>query len=85
MRNENTTLIREELSNNLRQADHMSKGVEDVNSLGTSDDGEESSIAEDENVQIITEILSAVHPPKVSRRISFDSNRLLIMYFQKQL
>lgn len=63
LKNENTSLIREELSNNLRQADM--KTVEDMNSLGTSDDGEESSIAEDENIQIITEILSAVQPPKV--------------------
>lgn len=63
LRNENTSLIREEVSNNLRQTE--AKVVDDMNSLGTSEDGEESSIADDENIQIITEILSAVHPPKV--------------------
>lgn len=71
MRTENTALIREELSNNLRQVDV--KTVEDMNSLGTSEDGEESSIADDENIQIITEILSAVHPPKVRKQFQYFS------------
>lgn len=63
MRNEKSALIREEIANNLRQTDV--KAVDDMNSLGTSEDGEESSIADDESSQIIAEILSAVQPPKV--------------------
>lgn len=54
---------RKELVNGLKRTAVKEKGM---NSVGTSEDGEESSVAdEDDTFQIITDILSSVQAPKV--------------------
>lgn len=63
---QNTPLLspRKDLVNGLQRSNIKDKGM---NSVGTSEDGEESSSVQDEEdyVQIITEMLSSVQPPKV--------------------
>ncbi|KAJ8961083.1 hypothetical protein NQ318_008759 [Aromia moschata] len=57
-------LPRKELINGLKRATIKDKGM---NSVGTSEDGEESSVPDEEDsFQIITDILSSVQAPKVS-------------------
>ncbi|XP_072388765.1 fibronectin type-III domain-containing protein 3A isoform X2 [Diabrotica undecimpunctata] len=55
---------RKELVNGLKRAGLKDKGM---NSVGTSEDGEESSVPDEEDsIQIATDILSSVQAPKVS-------------------
>lgn len=63
-------LPRKELINGLKKSTVKEKGM---NSVGTSEDGEESSIPDEEDsFQIITDILSSVQAPKVNiRSINF--------------
>lgn len=51
-----------------------------MNSVGTSEDGEESSSVQDEedSVQIITDMLSSVQAPKVERTVLYTSFMLFI-------
>ncbi|XP_018563239.1 fibronectin type-III domain-containing protein 3A isoform X4 [Anoplophora glabripennis] len=59
-----TLLPRKELVNGLKRSGIKEKGM---NSVGTSEDGEESSVPDEEDsFQIITDILSSVQAPKVS-------------------
>lgn len=58
-----TLLPRKELVNGLKRTNVKEKGM---NSVGTSEDGEESSVPDEEDsFQIVTEILSSVQAPKV--------------------
>lgn len=63
-------LPRKELLNGLKRTGMKEKGM---NSVGTSEDGEESSIPDEEDSvqQIITDILSSVQAPKVSWRAHY--------------
>lgn len=55
--------MQKDLVNGLRRPSAKEK---DMNSVGTSEDGEESSIPDEEDsVQIIADILSSVQAPKV--------------------
>ncbi|KAG5900612.1 hypothetical protein JTB14_017464 [Gonioctena quinquepunctata] len=57
-------LPRKELVNGLKRSGLKEKGM---NSVGTSEDGEESSVPDDEDFHVyITDILSSVQAPKVS-------------------
>lgn len=62
MKPEKKTLIKDEISKN--RQDNVNC-VADSNNFGINKNGEENSNADDENIQIITEMLSSVHPPKV--------------------
>lgn len=52
--------------NGLKRSPTSTVKEKGMNSVGTSEDGEESSVAdEDDTFQIITDILSSVQAPKV--------------------